>query len=126
MTCVLDASALLAFLRDEAGANRVRLALDGAIVSTVNWSEVVQKSLQQQVDVTGMREEFSDVGVVFRPFTPAQAEIAAHLWEATRRQGLSIADRACLALALEQKVRALTADRAWADLKLDVEIELVR
>ncbi len=126
MTLVLDASALLAFLHEEPGADRARQALDGAVVSAVNWAEVVQKSLQRRANVTGMREEFSEVGVIFEPFTPEQAEIAAHLWETTRRHGLSLADRACLALAMERKAPVLTSDRAWGELELRVEIQLLR
>lgn len=84
MTLILDASALLAFLHDEPGADRVQRVLEEAVVSAVNWAEVVQKSLQRKANVTGMGEEFSKIGVVFEPFTPEQAEIAAHLWETTR------------------------------------------
>ena len=123
---ILDASALLAFLHDEPGADRVQQALDGGMVSAVNWAEVVQKSLLRLANVSGMQEEFSEVGVAFEPFTSSQAEIAAHLWEKTRRQGLSLADRACLALAMERKAPVLTADRAWSELDLAVEIQLVR
>lgn len=126
MTLVLDASALLAFLHDEPGADCVQRVLEGAVVSAVNWAEVVQKSLQRKANVTGMREEFSRIGVVFEPFTPEQAEIAAHLWETTRRYGLSLADRACLALALERKVPVLTADRTWDELGLGVKIQRLR
>ena len=123
---VLDASALLAFLHDEPGAERVREALDGGMVSAVNWAEVMQKSLLRRADVSGMQEDFYEVGVVFESFTPNQAEVAAKLWDKTRRQGLSLADRACLALAMERKSPILTADRAWAELGLNVEIQLVR
>lgn len=126
MTLVLDASALLAFLHNERGADKVRLALNGAVVSTVNWAEVVQKSLQRGVDVAGMLDEFSDVGVVFVPFTTNQAEIAAHLWDATRSRGLSLADRACLAVATERNAPVLTADRFWTEVGLDVEVQLLR
>lgn len=126
MTCVLDASAVLTFLHDESGADRVRQVLDGAVVSAVNWAEVVQKSLRRQADVSGMREEFVDIGVVFEPFTPEQAEIAARLWERTRAFGLSLADRACLALALERGLPVLTADRAWTALGLGIDIRMVR
>lgn len=126
MTLVLDASALLAFLHDEPESDRVRQALEGAVVSAVNWAEVVQKSIQQRADVTGMREQFSEIGVIFEPFTPEQAEIAAHLWETTRRHGLSLADRACLALAMERKAPVLTADRTWGELGVGVEIQLLR
>lgn len=126
MTIVLDASALLAFLHDEPGADRVREAFDGALVSAVNWAEVIQKSLWRQAEVLGMREEFAEVGVTFEPFTALQAETTAHLWEKSRKHGLSLADRACLALAIERRATVLTADRAWTDLKLGIDIQYVR
>lgn len=97
-----------------------------AVVGTVNWSEVVQKALRHQVDITGMREEFVQAGVVFSPFTVEQAEIAALLWDKTRHLGLSLGDRACLALAMEHQLPILTADRAWSELDLGLQIQLVR
>ncbi|WP_018878334.1 PIN domain-containing protein [Thioalkalivibrio sp. ALE28] len=126
MTIVLDASAVLAFLHDELGGDRVARALDGGCVSTVNWSEVLQKSLQRKVDVQGMQQEFIDVGLLFEPFTAQQADLAAQLWESSRRHGLSMADRACLALARDKALPVLTADRAWTHLDLDIEIHPVR
>ncbi|MEX0915227.1 MAG: type II toxin-antitoxin system VapC family toxin [Wenzhouxiangellaceae bacterium] len=123
---VLDASALLAFLHDEPGGHRVSQVLDGATVSTVNWSEVLQKALQRNVDIEGMQQEFVDVGVVFEPFSPRQAEIAARLWSLTRKHGLSLADRACLALATDTARPLLTADQAWNRLGLEIEIRMVR
>ncbi|MCU7917612.1 MAG: type II toxin-antitoxin system VapC family toxin [Candidatus Thiodiazotropha sp. (ex Dulcina madagascariensis)] len=126
MKQVLDASALLAFLHNEPGADRVRQVFGSGIVSAVNWAEIVQKSLLRGADVSGMREELSEVGVAFKPFTPEQAEIAAKLWEKTRRHGLSLADRACLALAIDQNHSVLTADHAWRKLGLGVEILLIR
>ena len=126
MSLVLDASSLLAFLHDEPGADRVWSVLSGAMVCAVNWSEVVQKSLRRQADITGMRQEFAEAGVSFMPFTQEQAEIAALLWDKTRRHGLSLADRACLALAMERQLPILTADRAWSALSLDLDIQLIR
>lgn len=126
MTLVLDASSVLVFLNDEPGAERVWSVLSQAVVGTVNWSEVVQKALRRQVDITGMREEFVQAGVVFSPFTVEQAEIAALLWDKTRHLGLSLGDRACLALAMEHQLPILTADRAWSELDLDLQIQLVR
>ena len=123
---VLDASALLAFLHDEPGGEKVSPALDGARVSAVNWSEVLQKSLQRDVDVAGMRQEFTEVGVNFEPFTPQQAETVAWLWSHTRNHGLSLADRACLALAMDKGLPVITADRAWGRLNLDIEIRVLR
>ncbi len=126
MSAVLDASALLAFLHGEPGEKRVSAVLEGARISAVNWSEVVQKSLQRQVDIEGMEQEFIEVGVIFEPFTPQQAETAARLWSRTRNHGLSLADRACLALAIERQAPVFTADRAWAELDLDLDIRIVR
>jgi len=126
MGVVLDASALLAFLHEEPGGERVSPVLEGAHVSAVNWSEVLQKSLQKGVDIEGMPQEFIEVGVTFEPFTPQQAETAARLFTRTRDHGLSLADRACLALALDKGLPVMTADRAWGRLKLDVAIEVVR
>lgn len=123
---VLDASALLAFLHDEPGGNMVSEVLDGAQVSAVNWSEVLQKSLRRQVAIDGMQQEFMDVGVVFEPFTAAQAGRAAQFWVEARRQGLSLADRACLALASELNAAVFTADSAWSALDLDIDIRLIR
>ncbi len=126
MGVVLDASALLAYLHEEPGGERVAQVLDGSLVSAVNWAEVVKKSLERGVTVEGMQLEFAAVGVRFEPFTPQQAEIAACLAVPTRPQGLSLADRACLALAASKGLPAMTADRAWSGLSIDVEIDVIR
>jgi ribonuclease VapC len=126
VSVVLDASALLAFLHDEPGGENVSPVLEDARVSAVNWSEVLQKSLQRDVDIAGMRQEFTDVGVRFESFTPQQAETAAWLCSHTRNHGLSLADRACLALAIDKGLPVITADRAWGRLNLDIEIRVIR
>lgn len=126
IAAVLDASVLLAFLHEESGGERVSGMLEGALVSTVNWSEVLQKSLQRNVDIDGMHQDFTYIGVRFEPFTHAQAEIAARLLDETRHRGLSLADRACLALALDKGLPVVTADRAWGGLGLAIEVELIR
>ena len=122
----MDASALLAFLHEERGGERVSTVLEGARVSAVNWSEVLQKSLQRDVDVEGMRQQFMELGGIFEPFTPEQAEAAAHLFARVRCHGLSPADRACLALARDKELPVMTADRVWPGIGLDIEIELIR
>ena len=124
MSVVLDASALLAFLHEESGGERVSPVLEGARICAVNWSEVLQKSLQRDVDIDGMQLEFTGIGVIFEPFTPRQAEIAARLF--TRKYGLSLVDRACLALAMDKGLPVMTADRAWAAVELDVPIDVIR
>ncbi len=126
MITVLDASALLAFLHDEPGAGQVSAVLDGARVSAVNWSEVLQKSLRRLASIEGMEQDFRDIGVIFEPFTATQAALAASFWSDTHQLGLSLADRACLALARESSAQVLTADRAWSQLDLGVEIRIIR
>ena len=125
MTLVLDASALLAWLHRESGGELVGTVLDGASISAVNWSEVIQKSLQKGVEVHGMLDEVTDLGLTVEPFTAAQAEQAARLWAQTRGSGLSLGDRACLALAMDRSAPVLTADRDWASLALGVEVQLL-
>jgi ribonuclease VapC len=121
---VLDASALLALLSREVGFEAVPLA--GSAVSAVNWSEVVQVAARRDADVVGLADAIAAEGVVVVPFTAAQAEAAAALWPKVRAAGLSIADRACLALARRYDVPALTADRAWGEVEAGVEVVVVR
>lgn len=126
MTCVLDASALLALFHEERGAERVEAALEGALISSVNWAEVIQKSLAHGVDVDGMHEELLSTGVTVEVFTRPQAEIAGKLWTATRQLGLSLGDRACLALGIERSLPVITADRAWKKLRLEIAVDVIR
>ena len=124
---VLDASALLAVLHQEPGCELVLPVLAGALMSSVNWSEVVQKAAARGVAVDpGMRRDVQAIGLRFVPFEPADAEHAARIWEAAPRAGLSLGDRACLALATDRGAVVVTADRAWASLPLDVPIRVVR
>jgi len=126
MSLVIDASALLAMLNQEPGGEQVLALLDSAAMSAVNWSEVVQKAQHRGVDTRGMLAEVGELGLRIEAFTPEQAERCAALWSATRRHGLSLADRACLALAQQQGSAVLTADRAWQKLGLDLDIRFLR
>jgi ribonuclease VapC len=123
---VLDASALLALLQQELGTEIVAAALQDSAISTVNWSEVLQKSTSRGIDPEGMQAEFEALGVNIIPFSALQAELAAQLWLETKELGLSLGDRSCLALAIDQKATALTADKAWAQLKNGISIQLIR
>ena len=126
MTVVLDASALLAYLRQEPGAEVVDGLLPNARMASVNWAEVVQKSLSAGVDVKGMREDLQALGVRVEPFLPEDGERAGRLWSLTRQQGLSLGDRACLSLGLRLGLAVLTCDRAWAQLPLELEVRILR
>ena len=124
--CVVDASALLALLHSEPGAEIVEAAVERGAMSTINWSEVCQRSIARGVDTAALRADVEALGLGIVPFTADDAEQAANLWPATRRIGLSLGDRACLALALRLGLPALTADRSWLALDLDLEIHLIR
>ena len=125
-SCVLDASALLALLHDEPGGDLVQGLLESSVVSSVNWSEVVQKALERDADIHGLREDLESLGLEILPFTAVHAEETARLRPRTRHLGLSLADRACLALAADLGLPAVTTDRVWRDLELDTEIQLAR
>lgn len=125
-SCVLDASAVLAMLHGEPGADIVQELLETAAISSVNWSEVVQKALEGQTEIEGLRQEFEALGLEILPFTAALAETTARLRSSTRQAGLSLGDRACLALAAMLDLPAVTTDRIWADLGLAIDIRVVR
>ena len=121
---VLDASALLAYLQRESGCEAV--VLTGSAISTVNWSEVVQKAVQAGLDPEGLGDEVAAHGLRMIDLTARRAESVALLWARTRNAGLSLADRACLALAAELAVPAVTTDRAWLAVDVGVEVIVVR
>jgi ribonuclease VapC len=98
---VLDVSALVALLQQETGADAVAAALRDASISTVNWSEVLQKSLSQGIDTVGMQTDLEALGVQFVPLSSLHSELAAQLWPNTKSFGLSLGDRACIALAFD-------------------------
>jgi PIN domain nuclease of toxin-antitoxin system len=126
MTVVLDASALLAVLHNEVGADSVEAVLEDSAISTVNWAEVVQKETQHGVNVLELREGVESLGVRFRAFDVDAAEATAALHHGTRKFGLALGDRACLALALSLNCPAMTADRTWAKLDIGVPVKVIR
>lgn len=123
---VLDASAALAWLRSEAGAEQVDAALDGSVLSAVNASEVAQKLIQHGADGSRALTQLLGLGLTLTPFTAEDALAAAELWAHTRPHGLSLGDRACLALAQRLQRPVLTSDQAWKQLELDVELQMIR
>lgn len=121
-----DASALLAYLYREQGWDRVAEFADEACISAVNLSEVLGKFVRDghdPVEVLG-RIEVTSLEIV--PFGTQQAALAAALVPATSARGLSLGDRACLALAASRGIPALTADRVWTELDLGITIRLIR
>lgn len=123
---VLDASAVLALVHSEPGSDLVEEVIEGAAMSTVNWSEVCARALAHRVEVHALRASMGALGLELVPFDEADAEDAAALWPRTRSAGLSLADRTCLALAQRLGGRAVTADRSWLALDLGVEVYAIR
>ena len=117
---------MLVVLHDEPGSAVVEPLLEGAAISAVNWSEVVQKAATRRVNVAGLRDEVEALGVRVAVFDADAAEATADLWAATRSAGLSLGDRACLALARALSATAVTADKGWSAIQVGVAVQLVR
>ncbi|MEN9567430.1 MAG: hypothetical protein RLZZ69_2626 [Cyanobacteriota bacterium] len=126
MNVVLDASALLAYLQDEPGGEMIEEILSEAIISSVNWTEVVQKSLAAGVVIDGMREDLAALGLEIVPFASEDGEMAGQLWLQTKQVGLSLGDRACLSLGLKLNLRVLTCDRIWTTISLALDVQVIR
>ena len=123
---VLDSSALLCVLNGEAGAERVAAVLPSAVIGAVNLAEVVTKLREKGLTVEEADEALGGLNLDVRPLTAPQATATGHLRPATRALGLSLGDRACLALAAELRRVVLTTDREWARADVGVEVDLVR
>lgn len=119
---VVDASAALAHLLDETGGDAVRPHLAESLISAVNLTEVVTRLIRAGADpirahYLGCEVVAHDVGL---------ADRTGRLWPLTAHMGLSLADRACLALAQREGLPVLTGDRAWLQLDIGVDVRLIR
>ena len=123
---VLDASAILAFLRDEPGAESVARHRGDAIVSAVNVAEVGSRLADLGASLPEVRRAIALMAVEIIPFDAEQAYATAGIRDGTRSRGLSLGDRACLQLAARHALPAVTAHRAWAALDTDVDVRLIR
>jgi len=126
MTVVLDASAVLTILNEEPGMTVVVEVLPLAVIGAVNISEAVAKLADGGMPGPEIQEAIEGLGLDVVPFDAELALAAGLLRPLTRLAGLSLGDRACLALGMRLHVPVLTADRSWAGLDLDVEVRLLR
>ncbi len=123
---LLDSSAVLAVLFGEPGRDRVAASIREAQISSVNMVEAISKLIDEGHDEYVAESIFRGLMLRVRDFSAGTAGIAARMRATTRHRGLSLGDRACLAEAAVTDLPVMTADRAWADLDIGVEIQVIR
>ncbi len=123
---VLDASALLALLNNEPGAEQVAAILTETVISSINLSEVVAKLADAGRSETEIREFLGALELEVIHFDTEMAYCAGMLRPLTRHLGLSLGDRACLALGQVLGLPVITADRTWGNLDIGIEVQVLR
>lgn len=123
---VLDASALLAILLSEPGNDEAADHLEGACMSSVNLAEVISKLASRNIARNVIEELIDSLGIRIEPMDRDRAVATGMLTPKTKSAGLSLGDRACVSLAEEFGIPALTADRAWQKIETACEIRLIR
>ena len=122
---VLDSSAILAVINLERGYEAVEPLIADSAVSTVNLAEVLSKLVERGVAVEEALDEFDQLGINVFSFDMHHAVKTSELRPFTRHLGLSLGDRACLALAIQESATAITADKNWTNLDV-CPIEVIR
>ena len=124
---VIDSSVILAYIYDEPGAEAAASVLSRLVaISSVNMSEVVAKLAERGWEEAAIRTYLDDFPIVAVAFDEVQAYICGLLRPITTERGLSLGDRACLALGLIRELPVVIADRNWARVSLDLDLQLIR
>lgn len=124
---VFDASAILALLRDEPGADVVAQHVGDGMISAVNFQEVVKELLRRGIPIEASLDLLDGLHLDVRSHGREEAISAAAIYPATRAYGSGLGDRSCMALAIAEGLPAITADQAWAKVEVaGLKIQLVR
>lgn len=124
---VFDASAILALLRDETGADIVARHIGNGIIAAVNFQEVIKELLRRSIQMEPALELLDALHLGIRPHGPEDAKAAAGLYLATKQYGSGLGDRTCMALAMAKGFPALTADQAWRKIAVaGLTIQIIR
>ena len=123
---VLDASALLAVLLTEPGANKVLRYMQGALLSCVNLAEVTTRAIDLGKPLEDTLRQINRLPLHIVSYDAEQAHITASLRPASKQFGLSLGDRACLALGVARQATIITGDREWKNLKTNIKIIVFR
>jgi len=124
---VLDASAVLALIQDERGAERLTVdVMSNAVISTVNLAEVQSKLVKIGYSPAQSWNDALELAPAVEPFTADHARTAGDLITTTEKYGLSLGDRSCLALAIALKAPVYTTEQIWRELKVGVPIHVIR
>ena len=124
---VLDASAVLALVHNEPGADQVAEALPGSTLGAVNLAEVVGKLIDVDITASRLRTMLTTAGVTIEPFLAGDAELAGAMRSLPGGRALSLGDRCCLALTVRSDPpEVLTGDRVWTELGLPIRVVLLR
>ncbi len=122
---ILDASAILAYLQNEKGKEKVEAILETSAISRVNATEVLTKLIERGMSLDKAKEAFDNLDLQIIEFDENQSLKAAELRPLTKHLGLSLGDRCCLALAILENLPAVTADKNWASLNF-CKVEVIR
>ena len=125
---ILDTSAVLAYLFDETGAEQVAPVFEAgnAVISNANLAELISKLFDQGMPESAVKELLDNLEMKCMPLTEDQAFITGALRPLAKPFGLSLDDRACIALGMLEQLPVLTADAVWIKMDVDCEIKLIR
>jgi PIN domain nuclease of toxin-antitoxin system len=123
---VLDASAILAVILKEPGADKVEATFGNAVISAATLAEILTKTHQRGLDSEGSYRRIVSFGIDIVPVTSRHARIAGEISRAPRELDLSLGDRLCIALAISLNCELLTSDRGMAEFKAGIPVTRFR